>query len=224
MTILEELKNIKDENYKDFNAKIIPTNQEMLGVRLPAIRKIAKNIAKVDYLKFIEEDKGNIYEMIMIEGLVLSYVKRPFIELVPLIEKFLDKVDNWAQIDSVIMSFKNIEDKEIILKTAQKWMKSKKEFVVRAGIILLLSNLVLKEYLNIIFKISNNINHKGYYVFMGNAWLISVCMAKFPDETIEYFKNNKLDNKTHNKAIQKSCESFRVEKENKELIKKFKRK
>ena len=223
MTILEEFKKIKDENYKNFSTKIIPTNQEILGVRLPAIRKIAKNIAKTDISDFIEEDKGNIYEMIMVEGLVLSYVKSPFIELIPLIENFLEKVDNWAQIDSVIMSFKNIDDKKLLLKTAQKWIKSEKEFVVRAGIILVLSNLVEKEYLDVVFEISNNINHKGYYVFMGNAWLISVCMAKFPNETMEYFKNNKLDIKTQNKAIQKSCESFRVTKANKELIKKLKR-
>ena len=75
-----------------------------------------------------------------------------------------------------------------------------------------------------IFKLSQSVEHTGYYVHMGNAWLISVCMAKFPEETIKFFKDNTLDDKTHNKAIQKSRESYRVSKEHKALINKLKRK
>ena len=75
-----------------------------------------------------------------------------------------------------------------------------------------------------IFDISESIKHDGYYVYMANAWLISACMAKYPDKTISFFRNNKLDNKTQNKAIQKSCESSRVSKENKSIIRQLKKK
>jgi len=77
---------------------------------------------------------------------------------------------------------------------------------------------VEKENLKMIFNLAQEVKHTGYYAHMANAWLISVCMAKFPDETIIFFQNNTLDAKTHNKAIQKSRESFRVSKENKNLL------
>jgi len=223
-TILNKLKNLADADYKIFNNKIIPTNQKMLGVRMPILRDMAKQIAKKDPIYFIQQDKQNIYEMILLEGMVLSYMKKSFIEILPLVENFLEKVDNWAQVDSVICNFKTIKnDEENILEIIKIWLKSDKEFIVRAGLIMLLSHYLKKDNLNMIFNLSQTINHTGYYVYMGNAWLISVCMAKFPNQTIVFFKNNSLDKRTHNKAIQKSRESYRVSKENKILINQFKR-
>ncbi len=218
--ILNKLKTLSDDDYKAFNNKIIPTKQITLGVRLPILRNIAKEIVKENPIEFIKLDKQNIYEMIMIEGLVLSYMNKPFKELLPSIENFINKVDNWAQIDSTICSFENIKkEKDYILDIIKIWIKSDNEFIVRAALIILLSYYIQEENLDMIFRISQSISHKGYYVFMGNAWLISVCMAKFPIETIKFFKNNNLDIKTHNKAIQKSRESYRVSKEDKIIIK-----
>jgi len=224
MNILKNLKNLSEESYKAFNNKIIPTKQKMLGVRLPILRKMAKQIAKENPLDFIELDKNNIYEMIMLEGMVISYMDKSFKELLPLTEFFLDKVDNWAQIDSTVCNFKTIkQEKKYVLTIVKKWLKSDKEFVVRAGLIILLSHYVEKNNLEMIFKLSQSVKNNAYYVYMGNAWLISVCMAKFPDETIIFFEKNSLDKKTHNKAIQKSRESFRVSKTNKDIINKLKK-
>jgi 3-methyladenine DNA glycosylase AlkD len=223
--VLDELRSLGEDDYKAFNRRIVPTKHETLGIRVPVLRKIAKRIAKDEAVEFIRLDKQNIYEMILLEGMVLSYMDRSFKELLPQTEIFLEKVDNWAQIDTTICNFKNIKnEKEDVLKIVKRWLKSDKEFFVRAGLITLLSHFVKKEYLEMIFSLSQSVKHTGYYVHMGNAWLISVCMAKFPDETIEFFKNNTLDKKTHNKAIQKSRESFRVSKEDKALINKLKRK
>ena len=217
--ILAELESLAEDSYKKFNLKLIPTQQKVLGVRIPALRKIAKRIAKEEPFEFLKLDKQNIYEMVMLEGMVLSYIKRPFVELLPYTEKFLNKADNWAHIDSSVADFKNIKkDKEGVLKIIKNWLKSDKEFVVRAGLIILLGKFVEEKYLDIIFDLSQKVTHEAYYVHMGNAWLISVCMAKFPEETKAFFKNNKLDKATHNKAIQKSIESFRVSKEDKEII------
>ncbi len=83
---------------------------------------------------------------------------------------------------------------------------------------MLLAHYVEKENLPMIFELSQSVDHDAYYVHMANAWLISVCMAKFPEETLTFFKNNTLDAKTHNKAIQKSRESYRVSKEHKALL------
>ena len=223
MTILERLKTLSEENYKNFNSKIIPTKQEMLGVRIPILKKIAKEI-KLEDIEILFSTNENIYELILLEGFVISSSKKPFLELVPYIESYLKKVDSWAQIDSFILGFKGIKKEKVeVLKIVKRWLNSKDEFVVRTGLIILLAYYIQNEYLEEIFSLSNQITHKGYYVFMGNAWLISVCMAKFPLETIEFFKDNNLDVITHNKAIQKSRESRRVSKEDKEFIKTLKR-
>jgi len=224
MNVLAELQSIAESDYKEFNNKIIPTQQTTLGVRIPALRKLAKKIAQVDAVSFIQSDKENIYEMIMLEGMTLSYLDRPFEELLPLTEKFLEKVDNWAQVDSTICDYKNIQkEKESVFRVVKKWLNSDKEFIVRAGLVVLLAYYVEKKYLDQIFTLSQGVSHPGYYVFMANAWLISVCMAKYPEETIAFFKNNTLDAKTHNKAIQKSRESRRVSQEHKATINELKR-
>ncbi|MFH2057686.1 MAG: DNA alkylation repair protein [Pseudomonadota bacterium] len=224
MLVLEELKSLAEQEYKAFNNKIIPTQQTTLGVRLPMLRKIARRIAKEKPMAFIQSDKQNIFELIMLEGMVLSSMDKSFKELLPLTETFLLKVDNWAQIDSSICDFKNItKEKKDVLVVVKKWLKSDKEFFVRAGLVMLLAHFVEKKNLQMIFDLSQSIVHTGYYAHMGNAWLVSCCMAKFPKETIIFFKNNTLDDKTHNKAIQKSRESFRVSKEDKIIINELKR-
>lgn len=222
--ILEKLKEVSEENYKKFNLNIIPTNQYVLGVRMPILKKLANKIAKEYPYEFMSKDKENYYEMIMLEGLVISNLKVPFGDLTPYIETYMKKIDNWAQVDSFVMNFKSIlKEREAVFEILKIWLDSKEEFVVRTALIILLSYYIDEEYLQSIYDISNKITNKGYYVFMGNAWLISVCMAKFPKETIVFFKDNKLDKITHNKAIQKSCESNRVSKEDKILLKTLKR-
>lgn len=226
MHVLEELKNLAEDDYKKFNEKIIPTTQTRLGVRLPALRNIAKRIVREkDVFDFIDSDKQNIFELILLEGMVLSYLDKPFTELVPYTERFLEKVDNWAQIDTTIGDYKNIaREKKEILTIIKKWLDSDKEFTVRAGLVMLLAHYVEKQNLQLIFELSQKVSHPGYYVHMANGWLISVCMVKFPVETIAFLQNNALADKTHNLAIQKSRESRRVSQEHKALINSLKRK
>ena len=223
-SVLDELKSLAEVDYKAFNSRIIPTKQKMLGVRVPILRKIAKRIAKKTAIEFVQLDKQNVYEMILLEGMVLSYMEKSFKEILPLTESFLKKVDNWAQIDSTVCDFKGIvKENDAVLSIIKGWLKSDKEFIVRAGLVVLLAHYVKKENLKMIFTLSQGVKHSGYYACMGNAWLISVCMAKFPAETIVFFKDNVLDKRTRNKAIQKSRESYRVSKEHKVLINKLKR-
>lgn len=219
--VFEKLKTLKDDEYKSFNKKLIPTKLKVLGVRLPILRKIAKEMIKQGADEFLGVNMP-VHEVIMLEGLILSKQKTPFSQRLPLYEKFLQKVDNWALIDSTVMEFKPHEENDV-LNAVKKWLNSKEEFVVRAGLVMLLEKFVKQEYLGEIFKYSQKVAHEGYYVKMANAWLISVCMAKYPTQTKEFFASNSLDIWTHNKAIQKSKESFRVTQEDKEFLKNFKK-
>ncbi len=216
---LENLSLLGARGYKDFHDTLLNSNQDTLGVRVPTLRKIAKAIVKEGPDPFIAMDKGSSYELIMLEGMVLSYINKPFVELLPRIETFLDKVDNWAQIDSTVGHFKQIsKDRSGVLAVIKRWLASDKEFVVRAGLIILLAKYIDTTYLPTIFQLASQVEHKGYYVMMGNAWLIATAMAKFPQETYNFLKENRLDRVTHNKAIQKARESFRVSQLDKERL------
>ena len=220
-----KLNKLSEPKYQEFNYKIVNTKQTLLGVKMPLLRKIAKNLSK-DYKENLKifKDNEDIYEMVLLEGLMLSYAKAPFETIQKDIECYVDKVDSWAQIDSVMLGFKTIpKEPDISLKIITKWLKSDKEFLVRSGLVGLLGFYVDELHLGQLFTLSQQIKHDGYYVMMANAWLISVCMAKFPKQTLEFFKNNRLDKRTHNIAIQKSIDSFRVSASNKEIIRKLRK-
>ena len=73
-------------------------------------------------------------------------------------------------------------------------------------------------------KILQAMKHEDYYVKMGVAWAISIFYIKQPQLTLPLLQENNLDDFTHNKAIQKIRESFRVSKEDKEMLNGLKRK
>ena len=224
MNILQHISSLSDSSYKEFNAKIIPTHQHVLGVRLPALRKVAKAIMADNPKNFISLNKDNIYEMVMLEGIVLSLLKEEFTHITPLLEQFIDKVDNWAQIDSTIAQCWGVKkDKAAVFHVVKRWLKSEKEFVVRAALVLMIFHFVEDKYIDEVLLLSQAVQHEAYYVYMANAWLVSVCMAKIPDKTLPFFAHNYLDKRTQNKAIQKSRESFRVSPSHKEQLKEFKK-
>ena len=100
----------------------------------------------------------------------------------------------------------------------QPYLKSKNEFEVRFAIVSLLDHFINDIYLEQLFQVIDEIKHEGYYVKMAIAWAVSICYIKYPQETGNYLKQDTLDDFTHNKAIQKIRESYRVSKEEKENL------
>jgi len=217
--ILKELKKYIDKNYKNFNEKNIPTKQKILGVRLPILKKTARKISLNNPFEFIKADKNNIYELIMLEGLTLSYTKTSFINLLPYIENFLIKVDNWAQTDYVINNFKSIsETRKQHLKIILKWLNKNGIFFKRAALVSLIYYYTDKNYLKIIFDISLSIKSEDYYVYTANAWLLTECLTKYPLKTIEFLKDSGLDEKTYKKTMQKIRESKKIHEKYKKIL------
>jgi len=221
--ILEYLRKNSDEKYKIFNKRIVNTKQQMIGVRVPILRKLAKQIIKENPYDFISKDKQNIYELVLLEGFVISYLDIRFKDVLPYLKDYLSKVDSWAQIDSMVCSLKSIkDDKDFVYKIVKQWLKSNEEFTTRIALVILLTYFVEKRYLNDIFELSLLINNQYYYVMMANAWLISVCMIKYPKETKKFLKLKRLDKVIQNKAIQKSCDSYQVLQDDKDELKNIK--
>lgn len=224
INLREKLQSLATEKYKNFSEKLVFTDYKILGVKLPELRKIAKNFTEEEKVQYLNSSlKNKTFEEIMIYGFVLGSMKVSIVEFLKYFDKFLPFVDNWSICDSCVASFKIIaKNKQIFLPKVEELLSSKNPFFVRVAFVVLLDYYLVDEYLDFIFDKLNSIKLDNYYVKMAQAWLISVCFVKYKNKTLDFLKNNFLDEFTHNKAISKICDSFRVLAEDKVMIKSLK--
>ena len=216
---IEYLFSLKDDEYQKFNQKIVKTDN-IIGIRLPILKNIAKIIAKNDYLSFIKNNKHQYSEEIMLHGLVITYLKIDFNESIKLFDEYIKYIDSWATCDSVVMNYKVVsKNLDICLIKIKEYLKSDKPFIKRVGIVLLFYYLN-DDYIDEVLKLINSVKSDDYYVKMANAWLISICLVKYYDKTVKFLKSCQLDDWTYNKALQKAIESYRIK--DKETLRKMK--
>ena len=220
----DKLFELSDDKFKTFHSRLCPNTDNIIGVRLPLLRQLAKEIAKGDWRNFLSNSKEEYYEEILINGLVIAYAKCDVEERLNYIESFVPKIDNWAICDSFCNTLKFVnKNKEIMWKFIQPYLKSYNEFEIRFAVVIILNYYITEDYIDLVLKTLDNIKHDGYYVKMAVAWAISMCFVKFEEKTMAYLKDNSLDDFTYNKSLQKICESLRIDKNTKELIKSMKR-
>ncbi len=223
--IREKLFALTDEKYRKFSSKLIPGAVEMIGVRMPLLRALAKDLAKADFRTYFEEASFDYYEEIMLKGMVIGYAKCELEESLRNIEDFLPMITNWGICDSFCAGIKvNKQNSEKIWELLTDHIDDEKEFSVRFAVVMMLMHYINEEYIDRVLESLNQIAHHAYYVNMGIAWAVSVCYVKFPEKTEAYLKDCKLDDFTFNKSIQKIIESRRVEAEPKGRLRRMKRK
>lgn len=222
---IKDLFSIRDEKYKEFHSSLVLNSKyEMIGIRLPKMREIAKEIAKTNIEEFLKFSNDNYYEEVMIQGLVISYIKdeNTFYKY---FKKQITKIDNWALCDTFCNSIKIVrkyEDK--YFKESINMSLSCEEFVSRIGIVMILSHFVNENNLNTIFETLNKIESDKFYINMAESWLICELFIKHRDETLEFLKVNKLNDFTQNKSISKIHDSYRVTKDDKDFLNSLRRK
>ncbi|MDY5576605.1 MAG: DNA alkylation repair protein [Lachnospiraceae bacterium] len=224
--VKEELLNMADESYKTFHGSLIPGVQtEFLGVRVPKLRILAKKIIKDDWRSFLSEwENSNVYEIIMLYGMVMAGAKCDFEEKLKYVEKFVPQIDNWAVCDIVSGDLKEIKKhRERMYEFIHPYLHSEKEYELRFAIVVLMQYYLTEEYIDQVLYWYGNIHHEGYYVKMAIAWGISVCFVKYRDKTIDFLQHCEMDTFTYNKALQKMRESYRVSAEDKELLRTMKK-
>ena len=221
-SIIEELYKLQDKKYQELQYKIIPNVDNIIGVRTPELRKLAKEKVKAnDYKSFLEELPHKYFDENQLHAFIISEIK-DYDECINYTNKFLPYIDNWATCDQMSPKvFKKNLDK--LLLEIKKWIKSKETYTIRFGIGMLmqyfLDNNFKVEYLDAVSKIKSN----KYYVNMMIAWYFATALAKQYNETISYIENNKLDKWTHNKTIQKAIESYRITDKQKQYLRTLKK-
>lgn len=214
---------MRDEKYKDFNAKLIPNVDAgtVIGVRTPALRKYAKELSKrPDIDEFISELPHKFFEENQLHGFIISEIK-DYERCLRETERFLPYIDNWATCDQTLPKVFSKHTKELF-PVIKKWLKSEHTYTVRFGI-----GCLMRHYLDDLFSeeclgLVAGVTHQDYYVKMMAAWYFATALAKRYDETLPYIEEKRLEPWTHNKAVQKAIESYRITDEQKKYLRSLK--
>lgn len=223
--IKEKIKELSDEEYRKFHSNLCPGTDNIIGVRVPVLRSFAKQIYnEEDWEKYLSYNNLEFYEEILLQGMIIGFVKQDIKKVQKYIVDFIPKIDNWAVCDIFCAGLKiTIKYQEEMWEFLQNYLKSQKEFELRFSIVMMLDYFITEEYIDEVLIKLDTIKNDAYYVKMAVAWAISICYIKFPKKTLQYLKKNNLDDWTYNKAIQKTIESYRIDKETKDFLRKMKR-
>jgi len=224
MDVRQQLFMLQDKAYGEFHKKLCPGTENIIGVRIPALRQLAKTIVNSgDWRNFLlEPTKYN--EEVLLKGIVIGLVKIPFANRLDLIAKFIPSINNWGVCDTFCAGLKDTKkNQEIMWVFLQEYLNSQEIYKRRFAVVMLLDYFIDAAYIERTLKILSDFTAKDYYVQMAVAWAISVCFVKYPEETMHMLHNNKLDDFTYNKALQKIVESLRVDKITKDTIRNMKR-
>ncbi|WP_315522025.1 DNA alkylation repair protein [Leptotrichia wadei] len=225
MEIQKELFSLQDKEYMKFLSKLTPNVSEdtIIGVRIPEIRKLAKKLVKNnEYEDFLKELPHKYYDENLLHGAIISENK-DFENCIELLNSFLPFVDNWAVCDTISPKIFKKHKKELIEKI-KEWSQSDKTYTCRFGVEMLMTHFLDKDFKKEYLEIVANIHSEEYYVKMVIAWFFATALTKQWDYAVIYLENNKLDVWVHNKTIQKARESLRILEDKKGYLKRLKRK
>lgn len=220
-SINQKLSALTESDYKAFNEKLISTQYEVLGIRMPALKQLAKEIASSpDVETYLKNAEFTTYEHILLYGLVLSQLKKVPLETIfeyldPLILKF----DNWAHVDTIISALKVFQKHpDEVLNHFLPLKNHEGEFTKRVFVIILMNYFINEKQIDVALKHLSEVPQGQYYVDMGIAWAISVGLIKFYDKTLPLIEKKAFSKFVHNKSIQKARESYRITPETKDFL------
>ena len=223
-TIQQQLFELQDLKYRDFHAKLVPgmNVNDIIGVRTPELRKFAKQLAKDERVgDFLAVLPHRYLDEMNLHGFIISELK-DYDECLEEIERFLPYVNNWATCDLLSpKAFKQKKNRVRLIEDIKRWMASDEPFIIRFGIEMLMSFYLDEDFKPEYLKWVSDIRHEHYYVKMMVAWYFATALAKQWESTLPYIVESTLEKWTHNKAIQKAVESYRIKPEQKELLKSY---
>lgn len=223
--IREQLFALQDTEYKAFHSRLMPTvNPDLIiGVRTPDLRKLAKKLWKTgDTGEFMAQLPHRYYEENNLHGFFIEQIK-DYDACIEALNAFLPHVDNWATCD---MMSPGVLGKEKDRLTAQIriWLASEHTYMIRFAIGMLMRHFLDEDFEETDLDTVADIKSEEYYINMMRAWYFATALAKQYDAAITFIENGRLDVWTHNKAIQKAVESYRITPEQKNYLRSLKNK
>lgn len=215
---IDDLKKRADIKYRSFTEKIIATKYPIIGIRMPVLKQEAKKISKEDVKSFLACVRSDTYEEVLLEALVIASINDLDIYC-SYFESFLDKIDNWAVCDTFVSSSKIMScEKKFFFHKGCNLIRSSNPFVARVGYVIFLTHCVCDNYPKKMFPLITKYQSDSYYVAMAIAWLLSVLLVSFYEDTKSYLEKNQLSKFILQKTISKARDSYRLTKEQKEEL------
>ena len=203
---------IGNDEYRKFNARTVNDDSvDYIGVRIPDLRKLAKKIAAGDWRQFLLDGAWQTHEEKMLAMLLPQYIKPKLVlsELFSYFNEVTLLFSSWAQTDTLATKYTQIEkNRPESYKIIVGYILSDKPWVIRFGVILLMENFLVDEYISGVLMLMKNIHSEEYYVKMAVAWLLAEAAIKYRenvDKTLDC-----IDAETAKFARQKMRDSRRV--------------
>ena len=224
--ILNSLFEMQDKNYQSFQAKLVPSvNQNsVIGVRTPELKLIAKQVFVSPCCNnFLSNLPHKYFEENQLHAFLIS-LQKDFDICISQLEKFLPYIDNWATCDQLSpVCFKKRENHTKLLPYIREWIKNLHVYTCRFAIKLLMQHFLDEDFSTEYLELVSTVKSSEYYINMMIAWYYATALAKQWDSTIGYIEQNKIEQWTHNKTIQKAIESYRITEEQKTYLRQLKR-
>ena len=214
-----------NESYAAFNQRIVNTKMPVIGVRVPDLRRLARELAPdmsaADISKLLTVQNES-FEYVLLCGLLITHARLDDQTAIDLTKQYLPHVDSWAHID-IFVEKKRRFASEAWWDFALECLQSEAEFTVRYGVVSLMTNFLDEAQIDRVFAALRNVKHDGYYVKMALAWLYATAAVNFFEKTLAELENRQIDAWTRNKAYQKMRESRRFTPRQQQIILKNKR-
>ena len=215
-----------NETYAEFNKRIVNTEMPVVGVRVPDLRRLARQLApdisaaNISELLTVQDES---FDYVLLCGLLITHTRLDDQTAIDLTKQYLPHVDSWAHIDVFIEKKRRFAG-ESWWNFALECLQSEAEFTVRYGMVSLMTNFLDEAHIDKVFAALQNIAHDGYYVKMALAWLYATAAVHFFELTLAELEHGYVDVWTRNKAYQKMRESRRFTSEQQDVIAKYKAK
>ena len=215
-----------NEAYAEFNKRIINTKMPVIGVRVPDLRRLARELASdvgaADICNLLSE-KNQSFDYLLLCGLLITHARLDDQTAIDLTKQYLPRIDSWAHIDVFIEKKRRFAG-ESWWNFALECLQSEAEFTVRYGVVSLMTNFLDEAHIDKVFAALQNVRHDGYYVKMALAWLYATAAVHFFELTLAELENGHIDTWTRNKAYQKMRESRRFTPEQQDVVARYKAK
>lgn len=209
--IRQQLEALAEPGYRAFSCKLLPGIENILGVRLPALRKMAAEIVRGGWRQYLSTAEHDWFEQIMLHGMVIGLAPCDVSEKLAYAASFIPLIDNWSVCDSFCAGLKcAATHPEQVWAFLQPYLQSQSQYALRFGVVMLL-HYVDQAYLERVLAALRQVRHEGYYVRMAVAWVLCECYLQFPQRVGEFLQQTRLDDFTFRKTLSKILESNRAD-------------
>ncbi len=225
--LTQKLFSLQDEAYRKFHGSLLPGTDNIIGVRMPRLRALAKEILRADWKQLLDQllpSEDTYYEESILQALIIAQAPMAPKQRIEYLRRFVPKISNWAVCDVFCSSMKEADKYPgLYWQAATAYFSSRRPYELRFASVMMLEHFTDSAHAAQALEFIAGIRHEDYYVRMGAAWAVSIFYIKQPQFVLPLLLQGRLDKFTHNKAIQKICESFRVPKEDKDMLRRLKR-